>query len=233
MGRRWLYLAVAASLVAGGAAGAAVPTPKAGCFAVRDAAGDGSFAAQLDPSMTAVSDAAVDITGMNIGVSAKTVTVYLSLQALADPGSPGGTLPATYDARLQAVGGKSLSMWQYAYGPAQPIRALVKDVGVADPEEPQYNLRYVRAVEGAAVDASGANPGTPVPVTVTRDLGHSLIAWSFDRGVLEKALGFRFDPGKLLTLGDAATRYDAADMFGVPADAMASGLVRLGTSRCV
>ena len=229
--RRWIVGALAAGLTFAGSAQAAVPVPRAGCFAVRDAAGDGSFAAQADPAGTAVSDAAIDITGMNLGVTAKAVTLYVSLKKLADPGSGGGTVPAYYDARLKGIGGSELQVWFNNWGPAQPGRAPVPDVHVPDPSTPGYDLWTVQASQGADVGESGKT-GTPVPVTVTKDLAHSFVAWTFDRAVLERALRVKFTKGRLLTLGRATARYDAV-AFPVPGDEMTEGLIKVGASRCV
>lgn len=232
MRRSWLWLTVAAtSVMICGSAEAGVPAPRPGCFAVRDAAGDGSFAAQVDPSATAVSDAAIDITGANLGVTPKAVTLYLSLQKLADPAGSGGTVPAYYDLRLNGVGGNPVLMWFSNWGSAKPARALVPNADVPDPTTPGYDFLAVRGAQGAEVGEQG-KPGTPVPVTVTKDLTHSFIAWTFDRSVLERALHVRFTKGTLLTLGRASSRYDAIG-YSAPADEMTEGLVKVGASRCV
>lgn len=229
--RRWIVGALAAGLAFASSAQAAVPVPRPGCFAVRDATGDGSFAAQVDPSTNAVSDAAIDITGMNLGVTKKAVTLYLSLQKLADPGSAGGTVPAYYDARLRGIGGHELLVWFNNWGPGQPGRALVPGGHVPDPTTPGYDLWTVRASQGAEVGEPG-KPSAPVRVTVTKDLAHSFVAWTFDRSGLERALRVRFTKGTLLTLGRATARYDAV-AFPAPADELTEGLVKVGASRCV
>ena len=229
--RRWVLGALAAGMAVSGSAQAAVPVPRPGCFAVRDAAGAGSFAAEVDPSASAVSDAAIDITGLNLGVTPRAVTLYLSLQKLADPGTAAGTLPAYYDARLSRIGGKPLMVWFTNWGPAQPARAVVPDGHVPDPTTPGYDLWTVRGSQGAEVGEPGM-PGAPVRVTVTKDLAHSFVAWTFDRSVLERALRVKFTKGTLLTLGRATARYDAV-AFPAPADELTEGLVKVGSSRCV
>jgi len=230
--RPWIVGAVAAGVALAGSAQAAVPVPRPGCFVVRDAVGDGSVLISVDPAFGPTSDPAVDITGLNLGITPKTVTVYLSLKKLADPLTAGGTLPASYDVRLQGVGGKPVSMWLENFGPGQPARDQVKDIAVPDPGD-THNLRYVRASQGAAVGGAGADPGIPVSVSVTKDLAHSFVAWTFDRATLQRASGIRFERGRLATLGPASTLYNVLDLAGAPADEAGSGLVKIGTTRCV
>ena len=230
--RRWVGLALVMGVAVPITAQAAAPVPRTGCFAVRDAVGDASPVATLNPGTTAPSDAAVDITGLNVSVTAKTVSVYLSLSKLADPLTPGGSLPSSYAVHLQGAGAKVVDMWLENFGPGQPVRDQVKDIAVPDPGD-THNLRYVRASQGAAVGGEGADPGAPVAVSVTKDLAHSFVAWTFDRVALVRASGIRLQSGRLVTLGPASAAYNIADLAGAPADEAVSGLLKVGSSRCV
>jgi hypothetical protein len=211
--------------------GPAIPRPN--CFALRDAVGDGALLAQLDPRFQPVSDDALDITGLNVRVTTKTLTVYLSLKDLSDPFTPEGRLPANYNVSFQGVGGKRVSAWLDNFGAAQPAREAVGDVAVPDPSDPPYNVVYVRKAAGAWVIGQAGVPGTPIGVAITKDLAHDFIAWTFDLRTLQKATGFQYKPGRLLQLGEGLTAYSSADVQDVPADWTTTGQVKIGQNHCV